>query len=153
MRVLLVSLSLTFLLWPSTLPAFRASAAVAPHSVESMKKGATLVLKGEVVAHSSQTQKSKLERTLFASDRVFKVTVSVTEVENGEAIQTGEELTFEAWQPSSRLPLLSGPQGHQPVPDKGDLIRVYLLYNADTKTHHPYMPNGIQILRKENSKK
>ena len=65
----------------------------------------------------------------------------------------GEELTFEAWQPSSRLPLLPGPQGHQPVPSKGDLIKVYLLYNADTKTHHPYMPNGIQILRKENSKK
>ena len=153
MRALLVSSSLIFLLEPLTLPAFRASAAVAPHSEESMKKGATLVLMGKVVALNSQTQKSKVERTLFARDRIFKVTVSVSEVEKGEAIPLGEELTFEAWQPSSRLPLLPGPQGHQPVPSKGDLIKVYLLYNADTKTHHPYMPNGIQILRKENSKK
>ena len=85
------------------------SAAVAPHSEESMKKGATLVLKGKVVVLSSQTQKSKVERALFARDRIFKVTVSVSDVEKGEAIQPGEELTFEAWQPSSRLPLLPGP--------------------------------------------
>jgi len=142
-----------FLVGLFALNASDASAALAPHSEESMKKGATLVVKGKVVALSSQTQKSKVERTLFARDRIFKVTVSVSEVEKGEAIQLGEELSFEAWQPSSRLPLLPGPQGHQPVPDKGDLIKVYLLYNADTKTHHPYMPNGIQILRKENSKK
>jgi len=142
-----------FLVGLFALNASDASAALAPHSEESMKKGATLVVKGKVVALSSQTQKSKVERTLFARDGIFKVTVSVSEVEKGEAIQLGEELSFEAWQPSSRLPLLPGPQGHQPVPDKGDLIKVYLLYNADTKTHHPYMPNGIQILRKENSKK
>ena len=69
-----------FLVGLFALTASDASAAVAPHSEESMKKGATLVLKGKVVALSSQTQKSKVERTLFARDRIFKVTVIVSEV-------------------------------------------------------------------------
>ena len=79
--------------------------------------------------------------------------MSVNEVEKGKAVKTGDELIFEAWQPSTRLPLLPGPQGHQPIPAKGDQIKVYLLYNAKSKTYHPYMPNGIQIIGKEKSKK
>ena len=127
-----------------------ASAAVAPHSEESMMKGATHVIRGKVVALSSKTQKSKVESTLFARDRIFKVTIILSEVEKGKAIKPDDELTFEAWQPSTRLPLLPGPQGHQPIPGRGDLVKVYLLYNANSKTYHPYMPNGIRILREAN---
>ena len=127
-----------------------ASAAVAPHSEESMMKGATHVVRGKVVALRSKTQKSKVESTLFARDRIFKVTMILSEVEKGKAIKPGDELTFEAWQPSTRLPLLPGPQGHQPIPGRGDLVKVYLLYNANSKTYHPYMPNGIRILREAN---
>jgi len=135
------------------LTALTASAAVAPGSEESMTEGATHVIRGKVLALSSKTQKSKADRSLFARDRIFKVTMSVNEVEKGKAVKTGDELIFEAWQPSTRLPLLPGPQGHQPIPAKGDQIKVYLLYNAKSKTHQPYMPNGIQIIGKEKSKK
>ena len=139
-----------FLVGLVALTAFDASAAVAPHSEESMMKGATHVTTGKVVALSSKTQKSKVESTLFARDRIFKVTMILSEVEKGKAIKPGDELTFEAWQPSTRLPLLPGPQGHQPIPGRGDLVKVYLLYNANSKTYHPYMPNGIRILREAN---
>ena len=137
-----------FLVGSFTLVAFDASAAVAPHSEESMMKGATHVIRGKVVALSSKTQKSKVESTLFARDRIFKVTMILSEVEKGKAIKPSDELTFEAWQPSTRLPLLPGPQGHQPIPAKGDLVKTYLLYNQKTKTYHPFMPNGIEILKK-----
>ena len=137
-----------FLVGLVALSAFDASAAVAPRSEESMMKGATHVIRGKVVALSSKTQKSKVESTLFARDRIFKVTIILREVEKGKAIKQGDELTFEAWQPSTRLPLLPGPQGHQPIPAKGDLVKTYLLYNKKTKTYHPFMPNGIKILKK-----
>ncbi len=42
---------------------------------------------------------------------------------------------------------MPGPQGHQPVPDKGDLVKTYLLYDKKTKSYHPFMPNGIEILK------
>ena len=135
------------------LTALNASAAVAPRSEESMTEWATHVIRGKVLALSSKTQKSKADRSFFARDRIFKVTMSVNEVEKGKAVKTGDELIFEAWQPSMRLPLLPGPQGHHPIPAKGDQIKVYLLYNAKSKTYHPYMPNGIQIIGKEKSKK
>ena len=41
---------------------------------------------------------------------------------------------------------MPGPQGHQPVPDNGDLVKTYLFYDQKTKTYHPFMPNGIEIL-------
>ena len=112
--------------------------AVAPHSEESMKKGATLVLMGKVVAiQLPNTKVQSREDCVFARDRIFKVTVSVSDVEKGEAIGAGEELTLKLGNPPRVFHFLSGPQGHQPVHSKGDLIKVYLLYNAHTKTHHP----------------
>ena len=134
------------------LAAFDASAAVAPHPPEEMMEEATHVVRGKVVALISKTQKSKHESgLLIARDRIFKITVKVTAVEKGKDVKEGDELTLEAWQPSTRFPPLPGPQGHQPVPDEGDLVKTYLLYDQKTKTYHPFMPNGIEIL--EQSKK
>ena len=127
--------------------AFNASAAVAPRPPEQMMEEATHVVEGKVVALVSKTQKSKVERDLLiARDRIFKITVKVTDLEKGKGLEQGNELTFEAWQPSIRFPAMPGPQGHQPVPAKGDLVKVYLLYNEKSKTYHPFMPNGISIL-------
>jgi len=123
------------------------SAAVAPHSEGHMEEAASLIVEGEVVSLSSRTQKSKADSSLFARDRIFKITIKVASVAKGKGIKAGEQLVFEAWQPSTRLPLLPGPQGHQPVPGKGDLVKTYLLYNKKTMTYHPFMPNGIRILR------
>ena len=131
------------------LAAFDASAAVAPHPPEEMMEEATHVVRGKVVALTSKTQKSKYGGPLLiARDRIFKVTLKLTAVDKGKEIKEGEQLPFEAWQPSTRIPAMPGPQGHQPVPEKGDLVKTYLLYNQKTKTYHPFMPNGIEILKK-----
>ena len=131
------------------LAAFDASAAVAPHPPEEMMEEATHVVRGKVVALTSKTQKSKVERgLLIARDRIFKIRLKVTTVEKGKDVKEGDELTLEAWRPSVRFPPMPGPQGHQPVPDKGDLVKTYLLYSKKTKTYHPFMPNGIEILKK-----
>lgn len=128
--------------------AFDASAAVAPYPPEVMMEEATHVVRGEVVALTSKTQKSKVERgLLIARDRIFKITLKLTAVDKGKGAKEGDQLTFEAWQPSTRFPAMPGPQGHQPVPDKGDIVKTYLLYDKKTKTYHPFMPNGIEILQ------
>ena len=135
------------------LSALDAPAAVAPRPPEEMMEEATHVVRGKVVALSSKTQNARSEGKsrsdfLIARDRIFKITVKVTAVEKGKGVKEGDELTFEAWQPSTRFPPLPGPQGHQPVPDKGDLVKAYLVYNEKSKTYHPFMPNGIEILKK-----
>ena len=142
--------SAAFLVGLLALAAFDASAAVAPYPPEVMMEEATHVVRGEVVALTSKTQKSKVERgLLIARDRIFKITLKVTAVEKGKDIKEGDELSLEAWQPSTRFPPLPGPQGHQPVPNKGDLVKAYLFYyDKNTKTYHPFMPNGIEIRRK-----
>ena len=130
------------------LAAFDASAAVAPHPPEEMMEEATHVVRGEVVSLSSKTQKSKVERgLLFARDRIYKITIKVSSVEKGSGVNAGDEVLVEAWSPSTRFPPMPGPQGHQPVPGKGDIVKTYLLYNKKTKTYHPFMPNGIEILK------
>jgi len=139
----------TFLVGLIALSALEAPAAVAPLPPEAMMEEATHVVEGKVIALSSKTQKSRVGRDLLiARDRIFKITVKVTVLEKGKGLEQGNELTFEAWQPSTRFPPLPGPQGHQPVPDKGDLVKVYLLFNEKSKTYHPFMPNGIEILKK-----
>jgi len=136
------------------LTTFELLAAVAPYPPEEMMEEATHVVEGQVIALSSKTQKSKVERGLLvARDRIFQITVKVTDLEKGKGLEQGNELTFEAWQPSTRFPPLPGPQGHQPVPDKGDLVKVYLLFNEKSKTYHPFMPNGITILEKARNSK
>ena len=135
------------------LTALDVSAAVAPHPPEEMTEEATHVVRGKVVALSSKTQKSRSEGKsrsdfLIARDRIFKITVEVIAVEKGKDVKEGDELSLEAWQPSTRFPPLSGPQGHQPVPNKGDLVKTYLLHDKKTKIYHPFMPNGIKILKK-----
>jgi hypothetical protein len=147
-----MSWSVAFLAGLFALTVLDASAAVAPHSKESMMEEATHVVRGKVVALSSKTQKSRRRSSrsdfLIARDRIFKITVEVTAVEKGKDVKEGDELTLEAWQPSTRFPPLPGPQGHQPIPSTGDLVKTYLLYNKKTKTYHPFMPNGIKILKK-----
>ena len=146
-----------FLVGFLALTAVDASAAVAPHSKESMMEEATHVVQGKVVALISKTQKSRRRSSrsdfLIARDRIFKITVEVIAVEKGKDVKEGDELSLEAWRPSTRFPPLPGPQGHQPIPSKGDLVKTYLLYNKKTKTYHPFMPNGINILKKARDSK
>ena len=152
-----MSWSVAFLAGLLALTAVDASAAVAPHSKESMMEEATHVVQGKVVALISKTQKSRRRSSrsdfLIARDRIFKITVEVIAVEKGKDVKEGDELSLEAWQPSTRFPPLPGPQGHQPVPNKGDLVKTFLFYDKNTKTYHPFMPNGIKILKKARDSK
>ena len=62
-----------------------ASAAVPPRSPEEMMEEATHVVRGEVVALTSKTQKSKYGGGLvIARDRIFKVTLKLTAVDKGK---------------------------------------------------------------------
>lgn len=131
-----------------------ADAAVAPYSEETMMEESTHVVEGKVVALSSKTKKSKVERgLLIARDRFFTITVKLTGIEKGRGVKRGDELILEAWQPSTRFPPLPGPQGHQPIPNKADIVRTYLRYDKESKTYHPFMPNGITILKKAKNSK
>ena len=142
----------SFLVGLFALSALDAPAAVAPRPPEEMMEEATHVVRGKVVALSSKTQKSRRRSSrsdfLIARDRIYKITVEVIAVEKGKDVKEGDELSLEAWQPSTRFPPLPGAQGHQPVPNKGDLVKTYLLHDKKTKIYHPFMPNGIKILKK-----
>ena len=147
-----------FLVGLLALTAVDASAAVSPRPPEEMMEEATHVVRGKVVVLSSKTQKARSEGKsgsdfLIARDRIFKITVEVIAVEKGKDVKEGDELSLEAWQPSTRFPPLPGPQGHQPVSNKGDLVKTYLFYDKNTKTYHPFMPNGINILKEAKDSK
>ena len=138
-----------FLISVISLASFEASAAVAPYAEEHMEQEASLIVSGKVLSITSKTQKSTHERDLLiARDRIFTITLEVSSVSKGKGAKVGDQMKFQAWQPSTRFPPMPGPQGHQPIPAKGDLVKTYLLYNKKTKTYHPFMPNGIKILKK-----
>jgi len=142
---------LTLLLGLFTQTVLPIEAAVAPFAKEGMVKGAALIIEGTVLSVSSKTQKSKIEKGgLIARDRIYTIQVKIKKVEKGK-VKVGDEITVSAWKPSTRIPPLPGPQGHESIPGKGDLVKMYLL--GDPKTYEPYMPNGISILQKEESKK
>jgi hypothetical protein len=130
---------------------FQMHSAVAPHSEEEMTKNATLIVEGKVRSVTSKSQKSIVERgLLLARDRVHSIQIQINSVEKGKA-KTGEEITFKAWKPSTRIPPLPGPQGHSSIPKQGDSVKVYL--QGDEKSYQPFMPNGIEILQKAAPKK
>jgi hypothetical protein len=143
-----------FLISVISLASFEASAAVAPYAEEHMEQEASLIVSGKVLSITSKTQKSTHERDLLiARDRIFTITLEVSSVSKGKGAKVGDQMKFQAWQPSTRFPPMPGPQGHQPIPAKGDLVKTYLLYNKKTKTYHPFMPNGINILKEAKDSK
>ena len=40
---------------------------------------------------------------------------------------------------------MPGLQGHEPIPEKGDTVKMYLLKNKKAKAYEPLLPNGIEI--------
>jgi hypothetical protein len=143
-----------FLISVISLASFEASAAVAPYAEEHMEQEASLIVSGKVLSITSKPQKSTHERDLLiARDRIFTITLEVSSVSKGKGAKVGDQMKFQAWQPSTRFPPLPGPQGHQPIPSTGDLVKTYLLYNKKTKTYHPFMPNGINILKEAKDSK
>jgi len=81
-------------------------------------------------------------------DRVYTIKLKAASVSKGTEVKVGQEILIEAWQPSARIPPVPGLQGHEPVPGKGDTVRMYLLKNKKLKAYEPLLPNGIEITKK-----
>ena len=124
-------------------------AAKAPLTKEQLKKEARHIVSGTVFAISSKTERSKHERAFgIHRDRIYTIKLKVTTVLKGAGLKQTQEITIEAWQPSTRIPPLPGLQGHQPVPAKGDTVTMYLLKQKTRNEYEPLIPNGIDIQKK-----
>jgi hypothetical protein len=79
---------------------------------------------------------------------VYTIKLKVASVSKGTGVKVGQGILIEAWQPSTRIPPVPGLQGHEPVPEKGDTVEMYLLKNKKSKAYEPLLPNGIEITKK-----
>ena len=120
-------------------------AAVAPLSPENLRKEASHIITGRVLEVKSSIEKSKVERAFgLHRDRVFTITLQVTEVSKGKGVKPDEKVIVTAWQPATRIPSMPGPQGHSPIPKKGQFVTVYV-GSREGASFAAIMPNGIRI--------
>jgi len=124
-------------------------AAKVPMSPKELEKESSHIVSGKVISVTTKVQKSKIERSFgLHRDKVYTIKLKVASVWKGAGVKVGQEILIEAWQPSTRIPPVPGLQGHQPVPGKGDAVKMYLLKNKKEKAYQPLLPNGIVITKK-----
>ena len=124
-------------------------AAKAPMNSKELEKESSYIVSGKVISVTTKVQKSKIERSLgLHRDKVYAIKLKVASVSKGSGVKIGQEILIEAWQPSTRIPPVPGLQGHEPVPGKGDAVKMYLLKNKKEKAYQPLLPNGIAITKK-----
>ena len=124
-------------------------AAKVPMSQKELEKEANHIVSGKVISVTAKVQKSKIERSLgLHRDKVYTIKLKVASVSKGTGVKVGQEILIEAWQPSTRIPPVPGLQGHEPVPEKGDTVKMYLLNKKKAKAYEPLLPNGIEITKK-----
>jgi len=124
-------------------------AAKAPMSSKELEKESSHIVSGKVISVTTKVQKSKIERSLgLHRDKVYAIKLKVASVSKGSGVKIGQEILIGAWQPSTRIPPVPGLQGHEPVPGKGDAVKMYLLKNKKEKAYQPLLPNGIAITKK-----
>ena len=129
-------------------------AAKVPMSQKELEKEASHIASGKVISVTTKVQKSKIERSLgLHRDKVYTIKLKVASVSKGTGAKVGQEILIEAWQPSTRIPPVPGLQGHEPVPEKGDTVKMYLLKNKKAKACEPLLPNGIEITKKAKKSK
>ena len=120
-------------------------AAVAPLSPENLRKEASHIITGRVLEVKSSIEKSKVERAFgLHRDRVFSITLQVAAVSKGKGVKQGEKVVVTAWRPATRIPPMPGPQGHSPIPEKGQVVTVHVASRKGA-SFVPFMPNGIRI--------
>jgi len=129
-------------------------AAIAPLSQKQLDEQSELIVTGRVVAVESKVQKSKIERTLgIHRDRIYNIKLELINLHKIPTFEQGlrlkEFIVVEAWRPATRIPPLSGPQGHESIPKKGDEVEMYLKWNKATVLWQPLLPNGIKVVKKE----
>jgi hypothetical protein len=124
-------------------------AAKVPMSQKELEKESNHIVSGKVISVTAKVQKSKVERALgLHRDKVYTIKLKVTSVSKGTGVKVGQEILIGAWKPSTRIPPVPGLQGHEPVPEKGDTVKMYLLKNKKAKDYEPLLPNGIEITKK-----
>ena len=124
-------------------------AAKVPMSQKELEKESNHIVSGKVISVTVKVQKSKIERALgLHRDKVYTIKLKVTSVSKGTGVKVGQEILIGAWQPSTRIPPVPGLQGHEPIPEKGDTVEMYLLKNKKSKAYEPLLPNGIEITKK-----
>ena len=124
-------------------------AAKVPMSQKELEKESNLIVSGKVISVTSKVQKSKIERALgLHRDKVYTIKLKVASVSKGTGVKVGQGILIGAWQPSTRIPPVPGLQGHEPIPEKGDTVRMCLLKNKKSKAYEPLLPNGIEITKK-----
>ncbi len=128
----------------ASIATFPALAAVAPISPAELKKQANYIVTGSVIGVTSKTQASKVEKALgIHRDRIYTIRIKVETISKGSGVKVGSEIEILAWKPSTRIPQLPGPQGHGPIPKKGDKATFYLKAKGK-KQFEPLHPNGIE---------
>ena len=124
-------------------------AAKVPMSPKELEKESSHIVSGKVISVTTKVQKSTVERALgLHRDRVYTIKLKVVSVSKGTGVKVGQEILIGAWQPSTRIPPVPGLQGHEPIPEKGDTVKMYLLKNKKAKAYEPLLPNGIEITKK-----
>ena len=118
--------------------------AKAPISETDRKKESTHIVTGQIVAVSSNVEKSNFEKGDGNKDQIFTIKVKVEATKKGEGIRIGEEIDVVAWRAHTRIgSALIGWQGQEEIPKKGQTSTFYLKLNG--KIYEPLMPNGIEI--------
>ena len=121
-------------------------AAVAPLEPKNLNKKSDFIVSGTVINILKTNQKSKIEKSFgIHRDQIFNVTLKVTKVSKGEGVKINEHITIKAWRPLLRIPPIPGPQGHYPLPEIGDKVKVFLIKEANGK-YSALLPNGFSII-------
>ena len=129
-------------------------AAIAPLSQKQLDEQSELIVTGRVVAIESKVQKSRIERAVgIHRDRIYGIKLELISLHKKPPLEQDFELkglqAIEAWRPVTRIPPLPGPQGHESIPKKGDLVKMYLKWNKNGAHWEPLLPNGIEITKKD----
>ena len=128
-------------------------AAIAPLSQKQLDEQSEFIVTGRVVAIESKVQKSRIERAVgIHRDRIYGIKLELISLHKKPPLEQDFALkglhTIEAWRPVTRIPPLPGPQGHESIPKKGDLVKMYLKWNKNGAHWEPLLPNGIEIKKK-----
>jgi len=140
----------------------RATAAIAPLSPAQLKDKAEDIFVGKVFSVTeTEAPSTRFDDKTEFKDRTYTITMGVIKVLKYKSVKVASQVKVQAWQPvggnQSGLIGFVGPQGHVPIPKKGDIVTVYTAKhesdkNSDSNTKEgtlmvyvPLVPNGMVI--------
>ena len=154
LRVLLVGLAVSCAGFAN-----QGMAAIAPLSPSQLEDKAEEIFTGKVLSITEEDRPTtRLHAQSKFIDRTYTIAIGVISVHKFKSVTVASQVKVQAWKPvGGKQPGLVGPQGHVPIPKKGDLVTVYTTRseaNNDSKSitqdnksqlYVPLLPNGIVI--------